>query len=72
MAGPAMTMAPKKACAIGCSFFGKVSKRMACAFARRPPPASPWRTRATTSIGRFTARPQSMEASVKPTREKMK
>ena len=72
MAGPAMTMAPKKPCAIACSSRGKVSKRIACALASRPPPPSPWSTRATISMGRLVAMPHSIEATVKPTSEKTK
>ena len=63
IAGPAMTIDPKSPCAIACSSFGNVSKRIACAFARRPPPVSPWRIRAMTSIGNVVAVPQSIEAT---------
>ena len=65
-----MTPIPKIAWAAGCSDRGKVSKRTDWALARRPPPASPWRMRATTSIGRLAAIPQRAEAAVKPMSEK--
>src|ERR1700742_968883 len=67
-----MTMMPKKACAMACSSRGNVSKRMACALASRPPPASPCSVRAMTSITKDVAMPHIMDATVNPTSEKMK
>ena len=72
MTGPAMTMAPKKPCAMACSSRGNVSNRMACAFASRPPPQRPWSTRAAVSIHRLVESPHSTDESVKPISEKMK
>lgn len=68
---PAMTTASKKAWAMACSDFGKVSKRNDCALASRPPPPSPWRTRAMTSVTRLVETPQRIDARVKAMSEKM-
>ncbi len=70
IAGPAMTTAPKSPCALACSSFGKVSNKIDCALASSPPPKRPCSTRATTTMGRLPASPQSTEAAVKATSEK--
>ncbi len=72
IAGPVITPRPKTALTAACSAAEKFSKRIAWAFASRPPPARPWRTRAMIRVERLVAIPQRIEARVNPTREKRK